>query len=693
MTASSAPSGELDALFAPRSIAVLGVSRQPGKLGYRLLENVLEGGFAGDVHVVNPSGAHILGRQTVKTIDALPRGIDLALVSLPAAAVAKAIQGLAERRVRAAVVLSSGFGEVDGEGRDLQASLCTVARAAGLRLVGPNCMGVYSGPSRLNGTYFWDLPRMESSAGNAIGVVSQSGAYGGLIFRHLGSRGLPVARFLSIGNQADLGIAEVIDYLVDDPATKLIACFVEAVGDGPRFLAAAQRAVGKKPLVVLKGGRSDAGRRAAGSHTGSLAGSYEVFRAACRSARAVLAEETEEFFDAIEALAVAGERRATAPRLAIVTVSGGPSVVAADVAEREGLSVPALDDDRRAALRRVLPPFAAVGNPVDLTPQVEPARIPEAIELVLTHPDVAGAVAVNVGLDIPEFADGLVAAGNLTGKPIVAFTGDAPEISARLKAGGVPVLPSPERAVRAWRALWTAQGSVPPPVVSSHALPGDLEAALATHHGPLAYGLARRVLEACGVRFCRELTAEGADAAVAAAESIGYPVVIKIDVPGMVHKTEVNGVALDLRDATAVRNACAAMATRTGATRFVVQERVAPGVELLVGGRRDEVFGPVVAVGAGGILTEVVRDVSLRLAPLRAGEARQMLREGSRARLLAGPRGLPAVDDDTLVGVLEGLGSLLARQPRILEVDVNPLIAAGRDAVAVDAVIVVGERA
>jgi acyl-CoA synthetase (NDP forming) len=570
-----------------------------------------------------------------------------------------------------------------------------MARARGLRLVGPNCMGVYSAPARLNGTYFWDLPRggtAEAPAGarGGIGIVSQSGAYGGLIFRHLAGRGLRVARFLSIGNQADVDVAEVIEYLVDDPATALIACFIEALGDGARFLAAARRAVGRKPLVVLKGGRSEAGRRAAGSHTGSLAGSYEIFRAACRSTRAVLAEETEEFFDAIETLALAGERRPGGPRVAIVTVSGGPSVMAADVAERDGLAVPALDAETCEALRGLLPPFAAVGNPVDLTPQVEPARIEAAVGCVLAHPEVAGAVAVNVGLDIPEFGDALVHAAGATGKPVVAFIADAPEITARLMAGGIPVLPSPERAVRAWRALWAARSAMPVAVIRPRTLPDDVAAAIQNGHGPLPYGVARRALEAYGVRFCREKTVAGGEEAVAAAEDLGYPVVVKGDAPGMLHKTEAGAVILDLRDAHAVREACRAMAARSGVTRFVVQERVGPGVELLAGGQRDSVFGPVVAVGTGGILTEVVRDVSWRLAPLGAGEAGEMLREGLRPRLLAGPRGLAAVEEGALVEVLEGLSTLLVDHPRILELDINPVIAVGADVVAVDAVMIVG---
>ncbi len=309
----------LAALFSPRSVAVLGVSRDPAKLGYRLLQNVKEHGFAGPVYPVNPSGDAILGSPTIRDVAALPDDVDLALVSLPAPAVPGAITALAERGVRAAVVLSSGFGEVDEAGRGAQADVLARARARGLRLVGPNCMGVYSAAARLNGTYFWDLPRLPGG----IGLVSQSGAYGGLIFRYLGGRGLGISRFLSIGNQADVDVADVVEYLADDPETRVIACFVEALRDGRRFVDVAARARDRKPVVVLKGGRSDAGRRAAGSHTGSLAGTYDVYRAGFRRAGVVLAEETEDFFDAIEALSVVGDRRPRAPRIAILTVSGG----------------------------------------------------------------------------------------------------------------------------------------------------------------------------------------------------------------------------------------------------------------------------------------------------------------------------------------------------------------------------------
>ena len=679
---------DLTPLFAPRAVAVLGVSRNPAKLGYRLLENLKARGFAGAVHPVNPSGEEILGYGTVRRVDDLPLDVDLALVSLPASAVPDAVKALAARRVRAAVILSSGFGEVDADGRGAQADLLATARAAGLRLIGPNCMGVYSAPAKLNGTYFWDLP----TAPGGIGIVSQSGAYGGLIFRHLGSRGLGIARFLSIGNQADVELAEVLEYFADDSECSLVACFVESVRDGRRFVRAAERLTASKPVVVLKGGRSDAGRRAAGSHTGSLAGSYDVFRAACLRARIVLADETEEFFDAIETLVTVGARRPLAPRIAILTVSGGPSVVAADTAERTGLEVPPLGDATRAALRAVLPSFAAVGNPVDLTPQVEPARIDDAVRAVMAEPVIAGAVAVNVGLDIPAFAAAVVEATRATGKPAVAFTADAPRITDIFRDGGVPVLPSPERAVRAWRALWQARPRAARRAPRAVPLPEDLSATLRRTRGPLTYGEGRRLLEAYGVRFCRERAAESVDDAVAVATALGYPVVIKADAPGLTHKTDVGGVVLDVRDAHELRAACEALHARTGARRMLVQERVGPGVELLLGARRDEHFGPVVALGTGGVLTEVWHDVSVRLAPLNDEDVEAMLDEGARPRLLAGPRGLAPVERAALVALVRAVSDVIASEDRVRDIDLNPVIGAGAALVAVDALVIVGDR-
>jgi acetyltransferase len=675
----------LEALFAPRRVAVLGASRNPAKLGHVLLKNVLTGGFPGEVFVVNPGGEPILGRPTVADAADLPAGIDLALISLPPSAVLAAVKGLAARAARVAVILSSGFGEVDERGRAEQSALLDAARPAGLRLVGPNCMGVFSLPAALNGTYFWDLPQRPGG----IGVVSQSGAYGGLIMRHLGGLGLGVSRFLSIGNQVDLAIADALGYLADDPETSLVACFIEAVGDGRRFVDAARRVTAVKPMVVLKGGRTEAGRRAAGSHTGSLAGTAEAYQAAFRQAGIVACAETEEFFDALHALATTNGRPAQSS-VVIVTVSGGPSVVAADAAESLAVAVPPLAADVQRQLRQLLPSFAAVGNPVDLTPQVDPSRITEAAQTIVSGSGAAGVLAVNVGLDIPEFADGCIAAARAAGKPLVACAVDAPEVTARFATARVPVYPVPERAVRAYRALWLAgRGpSRPAPASVRPVLRIEIESILGSAHGPMPYDLARELLSAYGVRFPREAMVNGTDAAVEAAERIGFPVALKTARSDVLHKSEAGAVATDVRTPAALRDACRSVAAATNSAAFIVQAQVARGAELLVGGRRDETFGPVVAVGMGGFLAEAVRDVSLALAPLPLDEACALVPLGLRGRLMAGYRGWPAWEAEPVGRALVAVGRLLADHPRVREIDVNPLIARGAEAVAVDALLI-----
>ena len=537
---------------------------------------------------------------------------------------------------------------------DATAQAALLAEARGARdcaWSGPTAWASTPSRSRLNGTYFWDLPRLAGG----ISVVSQSGAYGGLIFRHLGSRGLGVARFLSIGNQADVDIAEVIEWLVDDPATTLIACFVEALRDGPRFLAAAERAAGRKPIVMLKGGRSDAGRRAAGSHTGSLAGAWEVYRAACASARVVLAEETEEFFDAVETLvAIPTAPADRAPR-------GGGDRVGRTVGDRR----------RHRRARRARGPRAGRGHArraaragravrrrrqpggshaADRARQHRGRRAPRLRraehrrrgrrERGARHPRVRRR-------DRGRLARDGQAGGGLRGRRARghrALRGRAACRCCRAPSGRCARGARSGGRVR-WLRVRRSRRSRGP---------GRFARRSIRPTGALPYALARRLLEVAGVRFCREAIVARTEDAVATAEQFGYPVVVKADAAGLAHKTEAGGVIVDVAHPAAVRTACAELRTRTGARRFIVQERVGPGVELLLGARRDEVFGPVVVFGVGGILTEVLHDVSVRLAPVSEDDAAAMLDEGVRPRLLAGPRGLRRVDRPPLIAVDPG---------------------------------------
>jgi acetyltransferase len=382
--------------------------------------------------------------------------------------------------------------------------------------------------------------------------------------------------------------------------------------------------------------------------------------------------------------------RARSPKgdaLAILTISGGPSVVAADAAEAVGLRVPPLPAERRAALRAHLPAFGADSNPVDMTPQMEPGGFAPSVRLVLEAPEVEGAVAIDIGLDRPEYADALVSAQAATGKPIVACTVDTPDMDRRLRAAGIPLVPGPERAVRhAELARRATRDAAPCPRPRP---PARLTQGVAATRGPLPHADARALLEAYGMAFPRERTVSTLDEALSAAAEIGYPLVAKTARPDVLHRTEVGGVVLGVTDEAALRRAVHALEARLGPGPLLLQEEVSRGLELLVGGRRDPTFGPVVLVGLGGVLAELLRDVSIGLAPLVHADARAMLVEGRRAALLRGFRGAPAVDEDAVADVLVAIGNLLVDHAAIAELDVNPLIASGRRLVAVDALILV----
>lgn len=433
----------LDSLFKPRSIAVYGASATDSrKLGNTLLSNAANG--AGDVVAVHPDAAAIDGIPAVAKLD---RRIDLALISVPDKRVEAAVADAAAAGAGAAIVLSSGFGETGAAGRVVQDRLVTIARSAGMRLVGPNCMGVVShlgGDRWLNGSYFWRIP---NTAGG-LSFVSQSGAFGGMFFAHMRASGLGLSRFLSVGNSADIGITDALEWLGDDAQTSAIGMFVEGIGDGRRFVDVARTITPRKPVVVLKAGKMAAGAKAAASHTGSMAGSHAAIRAGLRRAGVIEAADTEAFFDAMDAAAV-GLRKKPARNIAIVTISGGPSVLAADAAERAGLALPTLGRATIDRLRGLVPAFAALGNPIDLTPQCPIDNFIPAIEAIYADAAIEGVVAINCGLDMKPFGTGVARGVAATGKPTAAFVLDAPGVEAEMAGAGVLRFASPERAVNA----------------------------------------------------------------------------------------------------------------------------------------------------------------------------------------------------------------------------------------------------
>jgi acyl-CoA synthetase (NDP forming) len=442
----------LEGLFAPSSVAVYGASADPTKLGHTLLHNVLSGGGVDDVVAIHPSATDLQGVAAVTSLD---RPVDLAVVSVPSAVVPKAVADACAGGAANVIVLSSGFGETGSGGKAIEDDLVALARSHGTRLVGPNCMGVLAAQPNgwLNGTYFWDLPLQRGH----LSFLSQSGAFGGMFFSEVRRRGLGVSRFLSLGNAADVNVIDALEAVAADPETQVIGVFAEAIPDGRRFVDVARSITERIPIVALKSGKSAAGGRAAASHTGSLAGQHSIVQAALRRAGVIEAPNTDTFFDLLSAWSSpATVRPATGRRIAIVTISGGPSVLAADAAEAAGLSLPLPSDATVKVLRELAPSFAAAGNPIDLTPQCAPSAFVPAINAVYDDPAFDAVIVINCGLERPELAEGVVAGVQRSGKPTVGFVLDVPKVEATLRSAGIALFPGPERAAIALAAVLTA---------------------------------------------------------------------------------------------------------------------------------------------------------------------------------------------------------------------------------------------
>lgn len=682
---------DINRLLSPDSVAVIGASTNPEKLGYTLLKNVVDYGFTGDLYPINPRADEILGLKAYPSVSAIGEPVDAALISIPGPAVLSAAEDCAEAGVKFAVVLSSGFGESGSEGMEAEKRISETAAESGTRFVGPNCMGVYNNPGNFNGTYFWELPRREGN----VSFVSQSGAYGGIMFNQLRTRGMGVDKFVSVGNMADLNHRHFIEYLTGEESTEVIALFVEGVKEPEEMLKAVRECVRRKPVIIFKAGRSRAGVRAAKSHTGSLAGDYKVFLAAMRSAGAVVCEDSLEFFDLVEALSAAPGKLPRNDAIAIMTISGGPCVVSGDLAEEIGLRVPELDRDTQDELKRLTPPFSATSNPVDMTPQVNPANYHDCVHTVMKLKGIGGCIAINVGLDNPLFSEAFLSARDEYDKPMVSFTIDTPEITKAFREGGVPIFPTPERAVRAYRGLVRAAElreaiESTTQITSEPAKSVELDKILVTgFEGAIDESTAKKIIAEIGIATVREEVHTDLDGAVGFAEKIKYPVAAKIHSAEITHKTESGGVILSITDRGGLQRAFWELKGRFGAdSEILIGKMVSGGVEILIGGRLDDTFGPVVTFGLGGTTVEMFGDISLRLCPVSLEEAMGMIKEVRSHPLLTGFRGAKPVNLAKIAESISLISRLMVSYPRITEMDVNPLIAAPDGLTAVDALMV-----
>jgi len=672
---------DLTPLFDPRSVAVVGVSSDRAKWGYWMARGAVRGEHRRSVYLVARSGGEVLGRPVYRSIGELPEPPELVVLSVPAHALEEAVDESLAAGARALVAIAAGLGEQGGDGLRREQAIVERVRAAGAVLVGPNCLGVYDAGAEL------ELASDDLSAG-PIALVSQSGNIALEIGLLLADLGLGFSRFVSAGNQADLDATELVGALAAHEPTNVIAIYCEDFRDGRAFAEAARTA--GKPVILLTVGRTAAAVRAARSHTGALTSDLDAVDAACRAAGVHRVDTPRELVDLAQALLA--ERRPHGRRIAIIGDGGGYGAVAADLCGLHGLELPVLEPQTQEALRGVLPPTAATANPVDLAGagEQDTFSFARSTRILLEAPEVDAVLFTAYYGGYSEQSEELrrrevEVAGLLadavaeTGRTLIVHTmyWDSPPARA-LRAARVPVYRAVESAVQSLARL--VDGAAPTAVP---ALPPPAAPALAD----AGYAAAREALAAAGISFA-EARMVGVDEAAAAAESVGYPVVVKA--LGSLHKSDEGGVVLGLRDRRELESAVAGLVTRLGAAQLSVEhaEDVAAGFELIVGARRDARFGPIVLAGAGGIHAELLADTAVALAAVGEDEARRLLLSLRCAPLLTGARGRPPLDLDAAARAVAALSRFAAERPEVAEVEVNPLLVRREGAIGLDARIV-----
>jgi acetyl coenzyme A synthetase (ADP forming)-like protein len=696
---------DLRPILEPQSVAVIGASRQPGTVGYAVLSNLLMGQYTGVVYPVNPKAKAICGVRAYSSVTEIPDPVDLAVVIVRASLVPQVLEECGQKGIKGAIVISAGFKETGPEGAKLEAQVKEIAHHYGIALVGPNCLGVINtDPNyRLNASFAKEMPL----PGN-IAFISQSGALCTAVLDYAKGQGIGFSKVVSLGNKADVNENDFLAYLWQDPQTQVILLYIEELSDGRRFLQLAREITGegdsRKPILALKAGRTPAGARAVASHTGSLAGSDEVYEALFAQAGVLRADTVEDLFE--YAIAFANQPLPNGRRTVIITNAGGPGIMATDACVRYGLELAQLSEKTLDQLREKLPPHASLLNPIDLIGDAQHDRYEAALDAVLGDPNVDAVVVLltpQAMTDIENIANVIVQKSKQRVKPILACFMGLVDISAGvniLKENGVPCYSFPEDAVRALAAMVKYVDWVRRPRTGVKLFPVDTERArkllseaLVSEHGFIPEEVAFQVLEAYGFPVLPWGVAKTPEEAVSIARQIGYPVVLKVLSPDVVHKFDVGGVQLNLNSDSDVRqafdkiiNSVKQHLPEARIEGVIVQAMAKKGREVILGLKRDPQFGPILMFGLGGIYVEVLRDVTFRFAPVRELGAYRMVRDIRTYRLLEGVRGEPPADIDKIVECIERLSQLAIEQDLIEELDINPLIVypQGEGAVVVD---------
>jgi len=707
------PIRNLDKIFKPKQIAVIGASSSHGKVGNTVLENLMQAGFPGTIYPVNPKPGQIAGLKVFASVADLPEQVDLAIICTPAATVPDLVQQCGEAGIMGVIILTAGFREMGPEGLQLEQQILQTARKFdGLRLIGPNCLGVISPHAKLNASFANAMPE-----NGRVAFISQSGALCTSVLDWARQEHVGFSHFVSAGNMLDVGMDDLIDYFAEDPSTESIIMYVESINDPREFMSAARAFTRTKPIIAYKAGRFAESAEAAASHTGAMAGVDAVYEAAFARAGIVRVFDVEDMFDCAELLA--RQQAPSGPRLAIVTNAGGPGVMATDALLARNGVLAKLSPATIEALNQQLPPAWSHRNPIDVLGDATPQRVGDALKTVLGDAEVDAVLVVlspQAMTDPTACARAVIEVAQHTSKPILtAWMGGVSmrEAIDVLNAANVPTYATPEKGVRSFMHLVQYARNRDTLYETPRELPIEFsldrqqlrivfDTILGEGHDILSEGTSKSLLEAYGIPVTKTFVARSKEDAVQYAERVGYPVVLKVFSADITHKTDVGGVELNLATREAVELAFDAIVDRAQTARpdarvegVTVQKMISlpTGRELIIGAKRDPVFGTVMLVGAGGITAELYQDRAMELPPLNERLARRMLESLQSWPLLEGYRGRPGVDVDRLIEVLIRLSYLVADYPEIVELDVNPLLVSADEVIALDARIVLDHQA
>lgn len=691
----------LENFFNPHSVAIVGASHQKGKVGYEILKNMIDAGYEGRIFPINPNRQVIEGLECYPDLKAIGQVPDLVIIIVPAKVVPAIMQQCAEVGVQSVVIITAGFKEVGKEGRELEKQIVQIARQAGIRIIGPNCLGLIVPANKLNASFGGNLPAV-----GAIGYLSQSGALLTAILDMANANGIGFSKLVSIGNKADVDELDVIEALASDEQTKVIAGYLESIGNGNQFVRDAERISHDKPILLIKAGGTEAGAKAASSHTGSLAGAEAAYESAFERAGIIRCSSIRQQFDYAQAFA--NQPLPAGPRVAVITNAGGPGIMAADAIEQQGLTFAKLTDETIEKLASGLPPAANLYNPIDVLGDALADRYEFALKAVLDDPNVDIVLVLLTPQAMTEPAVTAQTIVRITrqkpDKPVLCCFLGADKIQEGVKIlrdGGIPQINATERAVATIKVMadYVRWRSRPKRIVklfpvNRRKVENIVERHLRQGSREIGETESKEILEAYGFATPKGSIATTAEQAAGIAEQLGFPVVLKIWSPDILHKSDVGGVQIGIKSVKEVKDAFDLMMYRipkklpdADILGVLVQEMCTGGKEVILGMKRDPHFGPLMMFGMGGTMVEVLKDVSFYLAPLTGDEAKQMLVSTKTYQILKGVRGQEGVDIEAIAEGLQRLSQLVTEFAQIQELDINPYVVGpeGTIPIAVDA--------